>query len=106
MLKIRKGDTVEVIKGEDRGKKGRVLKILPQGTRATRAIVEGINLVKKHRRKTQQDQQGGIVSIEAPISFSNLMLFCKHCSCSVKVGFKVLQDGTKSRFCKSCKELI
>ncbi len=103
MNKIRKGDTVQIIKGKDKGKKGRVLKILSQGKRA---LVESINLVKKHKRQTRQEQQGGIVSIEAPINISNLMLFCKNCQRPVRVGFNVLKDKTKSRFCKSCKETI
>ncbi|MFH0738621.1 MAG: 50S ribosomal protein L24 [Candidatus Omnitrophota bacterium] len=101
MQKIRKGDTVEVIKGEDKGKKGKVLAILFAGRRA---LVEGINLVKKHKRKTQQDQQGGVVSIEAPISLSNLALFCKRCNSAVRAGFSKLADGTKTRICKACKE--
>ena len=103
MSKIRRGDIVQVIKGEDRGKKGKILKVIPlEG----RAIVEGINLVKKHRRRTREDQQGGIISIEAPIYLSNLMLFCKHCNRPVRVGFSVLQDGSKARICKKCKEVI
>jgi large subunit ribosomal protein L24 len=100
MYKIRKGDTVQVIKGRDNGKKGKVINILPRGKRA---LVEGINLVKKHKRQTRQDQQGGIISIEAPISISNLMIFCKQCSRPVRVGFTNLKDGSKSRFCKDCK---
>lgn len=103
MLKIRKGDTIQVVSGDDKGKKGKVLNILPG---AKRAIVEGVNLVKKHKRRTQADQQGGIVSIESPVSFSNLMFLCKHCNRPSRVGFKVLKDGAKSRFCKSCKEAI
>ncbi len=103
MLKIKRGDTVQVIKGEDRGKKGKILNILPA---SKRAIVEGINLVKKHKRKTQADQQGGIISIESPIALANLMLFCKHCNRPVRVGVMRLKDQTKSRFCKSCKEAI
>jgi len=103
MYKIKKDDTVEVIKGRDRGKKGKVLKIF---TDTNRAIVEGINLVKKHKRKTREDQQGGIVSIEAKISIPNLMVFCKHCNRPVKIGFMLLKDGTKNRFCRSCKEVI
>ena len=103
MLKIKKGDTVQVIKGKDRGKKGKVLRISPD---ENRTIVEGLNLIKKHRRKTREDQQGGIVSIEAPINISNLMLLCKNCNRAVRVGFTLLKDGTKSRFCKSCKEAI
>lgn len=103
MLKVRKGDIVQAIKGKDAGKKGKVLNIL---TESKRALVEGINLVKKHKRQTRQDQQGGIVSIEAPISVSNLMLFCKSCQRPVRVGFSILKDSTKARICKSCKEAI
>ncbi|MBL7151074.1 MAG: 50S ribosomal protein L24 [Candidatus Omnitrophica bacterium] len=103
MFKIKKGDTVQIIAGKDRGKKGKVLELLPEGRRA---LVEGLNLVKKHKRQTRQDQQGGIVSIEAPLSISNLMVFCKQCNRPVRVGFTVLKDGSKSRFCKSCKEGI
>jgi large subunit ribosomal protein L24 len=103
MHKIRKGDTVQVIKGNDRGKTGKVLTLFIQ---EGKAIVEGINLKKKHKRKTQQDQQGGIVSIEAPISIANIMLVCKHCNRPCRVGFTTLKDGTKSRFCKSCKEVL
>lgn len=103
MYKIRRGDIVQVIKGKDSGKKGKVLNIL---TQRKCAFVEGLNLVKKHKRQTRQDQQGGILSIEAPVSLANLMLFCKHCNHPVRVGFSILKDGTKSRFCKSCKEAI
>ncbi len=103
MFKIREGDTVQVIKGKDNGKKGKVRQILPE---SGRAFVEGINLAKKHKRQTRQDEKGGIVSIEAPISISNLMLVCKNCNQPVRAGFRILQDKTKSRFCKSCKELI
>ena len=103
MFKIRKGDTVEITKGKDRGKKGKVLKVFISNGRA---IVEGINLVKKHKRKTREDEKGGIISIETPISLSNLMLFCKNCNHGRRVGFTILKDGTKSRFCKECKEAI
>jgi large subunit ribosomal protein L24 len=103
MYKIKKGDTVQVIKGDDKGKKGKVLRLFVQ---EKRALVEGINLVKKHKRKTQQDTQGGIVSIEMPISIANLMMFCKHCNHPVRVGLTVLKDKTKSRFCRSCKEAL
>lgn len=103
MFKLRAGDIVEVIKGKDIGKRGKILKLF---WHQNHAIVEGLNLVKKHRRRTQQDQQGGIVSIEAPIDLSNIMLFCKSCNRAVRVGFSILKDGTKSRICKSCKETI
>lgn len=103
MFKLRKNDVVQVIKGKDNGKKGRVLKIL---FGQKRIIIEGINLVKKHKRQTRQDQQGGIVSIELPISLSNVMYLCKKCNRPVRLGFAVLKDNTKARICKSCKEVI
>lgn len=103
MLKLRKGDIVQAIKGKDKGKKGKILSILPEGKRA---LVEGVNLVKKHKRQTRQDQQGGIVSIEAPISVANLMHVCKTCQRPVRVGFSLLKDNTKVRICRSCKEAI
>ncbi|MDD5166138.1 MAG: 50S ribosomal protein L24, partial [Candidatus Omnitrophica bacterium] len=99
MLKIKKGDTVQVAKGKDTGKKGKVLEIL---TAKNKALVQGINLVKKHKRQTRQDQQGGIISMEAPISVANLMLFCSHCSRPARVGFKLEKDKAKTRFCKAC----
>lgn len=103
MLKLKKNDIVQAVKGKDSGKKGKVLEVLvAQG----RAIVEGINLAKKHKRQTRQDQKGGIVSIEAPIAVSNLMVICKKCDRPVRVGFMVLKDQTKTRICKSCKEAI
>jgi len=103
MFKIRKGDIIQVVKGKDAGKKGKVLNIFVE---RGRALVEGINTVKKHKRKTQQDQKGGIVSIEMPISIANIKFLCKHCNRPSRVGFKVSQDGVKSRYCKACKEVI
>ncbi len=103
MIKIRRNDIVQSIKGRDKGKKGKVLKLF---FAEKRALVEGINMVKKHKRKTQTDQQGGVVSIELPISIANIKLFCKQCNRPVRVGFTVLTDGTKTRTCKICKEVI
>ncbi len=103
MLKIKKGDTVQVKKGKDKGKKGKVLSF---SLDAKRALVEGLNLAKKHKRQTRQDQKGGIISIEMPISVSNLALVCKNCNRAARVGFSVIKDGTKSRVCKACKEVI
>ena len=103
MQKIRKGDIIQAIKGKDKGKKGKVIQVFSD---RGRALVEGINLAKKHKRQTRQDQQGGIVSIEMPIALGNIMLVCKHCDHAVRVGFSILKDGTKSRVCKACKEVI
>jgi len=103
MLKVKKGDTVVILKGKDRGKKAKVLNIfLSKG----KALVEGINMAKKHRRATRQDQKGGIVSIEAPIALANLMVFCKDCNKGSRVEFVKNQDKTKSRVCKKCKGVL
>jgi large subunit ribosomal protein L24 len=103
MQKIKKNDIVQVTKGKDRGKKGKVISLIEDGSRV---IVEGLNLAKKHKRQTSQDKKGGIISIEMPISISNLMLVCKACNKAVRVGIKTSKEGEKSRFCKACKETI
>jgi len=103
MRKIRKGDLVQVIKGRDKGKKGKVLNLFLE---KNLALVEGVNLVKKHKRRTREDQQGGIVSIEVPMNIANLMFFCKQCNHAARIGIMLLKDGTKTRFCKNCKEAV
>ncbi len=103
MQKIRKNDFVQITKGKDKGKQGKVISIIENGARA---VVEGLNLSKKHTRQSRQDQKGGIISIEMPLSVSNLMIFCKHCSKPSRVGAVISKDGTKSRFCKACKETL
>lgn len=101
--RIRKNDLVMALAGKDKGKTGKVLKVFPQNSKV---IVEGINFVKKSMRKTRQDQQGGIIQRESPIRISNLAIFCKSCNRPTRVGLTVLSDGTKSRFCKRCKEML
>jgi large subunit ribosomal protein L24 len=103
MYKIKKNDTIEVIKGKDKGKKGRVLEVFHENGRA---LVEGINMVKKHKRQTKQEEKGGIVSLEAPIALANILPVCKACNRGMRVGFKVLADKTKARYCKRCKETL
>ena len=103
MFRIKKNDTVKVIAGKDKGKKGKVITVFPK---IDKALVEGVNFVKKHMRKTQQEQQGGIVQKEMAIHLSNLMLICKRCNKPVRVGFSFLKDGSKIRSCKSCGELV
>ena len=105
MNKIKKNDTVYVLAGKDKGKNGRVFKVFPgKGT----ALVEGVNYVKKHKKRTQaQDQQsGGIIQKESPIKLSKIALICKTCGKYARIGINMLADGTKSRFCKRCKEAI
>ena len=97
---IRKNDEVVVLSGRDRGKKGKVLRVSPsKGT----AVVERVNLVKKHTRKNpQKNQQGGILEREAPIRLSKLMVVCPSCSKPTRVGAKATADGERSRVCKHC----
>ncbi|NQT07388.1 MAG: 50S ribosomal protein L24 [Candidatus Omnitrophica bacterium] len=102
-MRIKKNDTVTALTGRDRGKSGKILKVFYQ---KSRAIVEGINMVKKHTRKRKQEDQGGIIQTESPIDISNLALLCKSCNKPARIGVTVLSDGTKSRFCKKCKEMI
>ena len=99
MIKIKKNDIVEIIAGKDKGKKGKVLRVFPE---AQKAIVENINIIKKARRKTQEDQKGGIIEIETPLNLSNLMLVCKQCSKRIRTKISVLKDGAKIRECKKC----
>ena len=103
MYRIRRSDLIQVATGKDKGKKGRVLCVFSE---SNKAIVEGVNLVKKHQRKTQQDQQGGLREIPAPLDISNLILICKNCNKPSKVKFMLLKNGVKSRACKKCKEPI
>ncbi|MDD5136627.1 MAG: 50S ribosomal protein L24 [Candidatus Omnitrophica bacterium] len=103
MNKIKKNDIVYVLSGKDKGKTGKVFQV---NAKAGKAFVEGINYVKKHMRKSKENQQGGIVQKESPIQLSNITLMCKTCSKPASVGINVLADGTKSRFCKRCKEVI
>src|SRR3954471_12024133 len=96
---IRTGDTVEVIAGNDRGQKSKVLKV----DRATgKAVVEGVNRVKKHIRRSQKYPQGGGLSKEMPVQLSNVKYFCPSCSAAARLGAPFLDDGSKERFCKKC----
>ena len=103
MLRIRKNDMVAVITGKDKGKRGKVIQVFPL---TSRAVVENTNLVKKARRRTQQNQKGGIADIEAAIHLSNLMLICKHCNKPTRFKATVLKDGSKIRECKKCKTAL
>ncbi|MGV1098113.1 50S ribosomal protein L24 [Thiovibrio sp. JS02] len=100
-LKI--NDQVEVITGKDKGRVGKVIKVnANDGT----AIVEKINMIKRHMKPNQMNQQGGIIEKEAPIHVSNLMLICPKCSKTARVGKKIHEDGSKIRTCKKCNESV
>lgn len=102
-VRIRKGDTVKVISGREKGKEGKVLQIL---SKEAKIKVEKLNMIKKHQKPTQKNTQGGIVEKEAAIAISNVMLVCTRCSKLTRVGMKVLEDGKKIRICKKCGEGI
>lgn len=103
MLRIRRNDIVYVITGKDKSKTGKVLQAnIDKG----RVLVEGINRVKKHMRRTNQDQKGGVIEVEAPIHISNLQIYCKKCAKPARVGILSGKDGGRSRICKRCKEEI
>ena len=102
MSNIRKGDKVVVISGSDKGKKGSVLKVFPKDARA---LVQGVNLVKRHQRQTQT-QQAGIVTKEAPIQLSNIAHADPKTGKATRIGSKTLGDGRKVRFAKKSGEVI
>jgi large subunit ribosomal protein L24 len=100
--RLKKGDFVQVIKGEDIGKKGRIIRVIPE---EGKVLVEGINFVMKHTKPKAVDKQGGIIQMEKPVSISNVMYFCMKCNKPTRLKIKILQDGSKTRYCKRCGEL-
>ena len=104
MNRIKKGDTVEVIRGEHRGERGSVRIVLP---REGRVVISGVNLVKRHQKPTGRVKtQAGIIEFEAPLPLSNVALVCPRCNQRTRVGFRMGSDGKKSRICKKCQEAI
>lgn len=102
-IKLRKGDIVEVIAGDDRGKTGRVLSI---DEAKQRVVVEKVNFVKRHTKARRQGQQGGILEKEAPIHLSNVMLFDAKAGRGTRIGVRVLPDGTRERVSRATGEMI
>ena len=98
-MNIKKGDTVRVLSGKDKGKEGQVVRSLPS---KQRVVVEKVNMVKKAMRPTQQNPQGGIMSVEAPIHVSNVMLICPECKQPTRVNHRRDENGRKVRVCKKC----
>jgi large subunit ribosomal protein L24 len=100
-FKIKKDDTVEVIAGKEKGKRGQILRILRD---KDRVVVDGLNLVKKTQRRRSNNDRGGIIDIEAPLHISNVMIVCKKCG-PTRIGYKA--EGTvKKRICKKCGEAL
>jgi len=100
---IKKNDMVKIITGKEKGKSGKVLRLIPE---KQQVVVERVNFVKRHARPSQKMRQGGIVEKEAPLAISNLMIVCPKCSKTLRVGKKALEDGTKVRICNKCGEIL
>lgn len=106
-MKLKKGDTVMVISGDDRGKMGKILKV---DQKKNRAIVEGVNFIKRHTRAGTKNPKGGIIEKEAPVNLSNLILYCSRCSSITRASFRMMEgsegEKTKIRICRKCGEII
>ena len=106
-MKLKKGDTVLVIGGDDKGKTGKILKIFPD---KNRAIVEGVNFIKRHTRPSTKNPKGGLVEKEASINLTNLKLYCSKCGAHTRVSFKVMEgegpEKKKVRICRKCGEIL
>jgi len=100
---IKKEDLVEVISGKDRGKRGKVLRVIPKDSKI---IADKINIVKRHQRPTQKEKNGGIIDKDIPIRACKVMVVCSSCNSATRVGRKILEDGTKKRICKKCGEML
>jgi len=102
-MRLKKNDQVMIISGEHKGQSGKIVRVLPK---KNAAIVENKNMVKRHSKPTQKNQQGGILDKEAPIQISNLMLICPKTGKPTRIGSKTLENGNRVRFSKKAKELI
>lgn len=100
---LKKDDQVEVLSGKDKGRVGKILRVDPK---TNKAIVEKVNMVKRHTKPNPANQQGGIIDKEAMLDLSNLKLICPKCAKTVRIGQKFLDDGSKVRVCKKCGEAV
>ena len=102
-MKIRKGDTIQVLKGKDKGKKGKVEKVFPS---SDKVVVAGINMVVKHQKPKHGVKQVGKINKNMPMNVANVAIICDKCGKYVKIGYKILADGRKERTCRKCGESI
>ena len=101
-MQVKSGDKVVVISGKDKGKTGKIMRVLPS---ENRVIVEGVNMITKHKKPMGPTNPGGIVNYEAPINASKVMFYCDKDKTGVRVGYKI-ENGKKSRVCKKCGEVL
>ena len=102
-MHVKRGDTVKVIAGKDKGKEGKIIEAIPS---KNKVIVEGVALVKRHTKARMQGQESGILTKEAAIDASNVMRVCPSCGKAARTGIKVYEDGSKARYCKKCNAEI
>jgi large subunit ribosomal protein L24 len=102
-IKLNKGDTVQVLVGKDRGKTGKVEKVLPK---KNMVLVSGVNMYKRHLKPQGKNKPGGIVDITKPLPVSKVALVCKKCNQPTRTGFLIDKSGAKIRICKKCKQVI
>ena len=102
-MKIKKDDTVLIISGKDRGRKGKVLEVLPKEGKIS---VEGVNLLKKHQKPKKSGEKGQIIQLPKPISISNVKLICPKCGKATRTGYKFSEDKKKYRICKKCEQEV
>ena len=102
-MHVKKNDLVTVTTGKEKGKTGKVLKVIPK---KNRVVVEKVNFIKRHQRPTGQLRQGGIIEKEGPLHVSNVMIMCGKCNRPVRIGRRILEDGKKVRVCKKCGEVL
>ena len=104
VMAIRKNDNVVVTSGRDRGKRGRVLQVMPE---KSRVVVEGVNFIKRHTRPNpQKNVKGGIVEREASLSAANVQIVCPECGKPTRIGRRLLDDGRRVRFCRKCNGVV
>ena len=102
-LGIKKNDTILIISGDEKNKRGRVLDVSPK---KGKILVEKINIIKRHMKPSKKYTQGGIIEKEAPLHRSNVMLVCPKCDKTTRIEYKILESGTKVRVCKKCREVL
>ena len=102
-MHVKRGDTVAVIAGKDKGKEGKVVAAMPE---VNKVIVEGVAVAKKHQKARMQGQASAIIEKEMPIDASNVMRVCPKCGKPARVGVKTFEDGSKAKYCKKCGETL
>ena len=103
MMRIRKNDTVKILSGKDRGKKGKILRAMPK---EDKVVVEGLNLITKHVKPKRDKEKGQRIKMAMPLKVSRVMLICSHCHQPIRIGYKILANGQKKRFCRKCKDVF